>query len=132
MIRLLMLLTHLTLLLGVASAGEVTFPKTNGIYTAKLGVICTTRESYGTIFMMDFDRAEQMIASGDTAAMKKFKAEKRMIDVRAGVVVQIEERIDYKIKVRPKGETVSLWMPAYGVDCGSDSTPDKAKAKKNK
>jgi hypothetical protein len=114
--------------LNSAESG-VTFGKTNGIYTAKPGVMCTTRESYGTIFMMDLDRAGQMISSSDDAAIKKFIAEKRMIYTKAGVVVQVEERIEHKIRVRPKGETVSLWMPSYGVECEVEEKKPAGKTK---
>jgi hypothetical protein len=98
----------------------VTFEKSNGLYTAKPGVMCTTRESYATIFMNDLDRAQNMIRSNDNEAVTKFLTEKRMIWTKAGVAVYVEERINNNIKVRPKGQTEALWMPAHGVDCAGE------------
>jgi len=107
----------LVLCLAATTEPGVPFGKTNGIYTAKTGVTCTTREAYATLFMSDLDRARGMIGSDDNEAIRKFIAEKRMIYTKAGVEVYVEERFEGNIKVRPKGETASLWMPAYGIDC---------------
>jgi hypothetical protein len=123
------------LLVGFAATTEagVTFEKTNGIYTAKPGVVCTTRDSFATIFMNDLDRARNMITSSDNEAIKKFIAEKRMIYTKAGVVVIVERRFDNNIEVGPKGETVSLWMPAHGVECEVEKKEGiKAKEKKQR
>ena len=113
------------LLVGLIGFVGVTFEKTNGIYTAKPGVTCTTRESFATVLMSDLDRARNMISSSDNEAIKKFIAEKRMTWTKVGVVVIVEQRFDNNIKVRPKGETEALWMPAHGVNCEEPDKPNK-------
>jgi hypothetical protein len=118
-------------LVGLIGFAGVTFEKTNGIYTGKPGVTCTTRDSYATILLSDLDRARNMISSSDNEAINKFIAERRMIWTKVGVTVIVEERFDSNIKVRPKGETAALWMPAHGVNCEEPEKPNKAdKAKK--
>jgi hypothetical protein len=127
------------LLVGLIGFAGVTFEKINGIYTAKPGVTCTTRESFATVLMSDLDRARNMISSSDNEAIKKFIAEKRMTWTKDGVIVIVEQRVEQRddniinIKVRPKGETEALWMPAYGVNCEEPEKPNKAdKAKKSR
>src|SRR5688572_26570254 len=76
--------------------------------------------------MSDLDRARNMSTSSDNEAIKKFIAEKRMTWTKVGVVVIVEQRFDNNIKVRPKGETEALWMPAHGVNCEEPDKPNKA------
>ena len=121
------------LLVGLIGFAGVTFKKTNGIYTAKPGVTCTTEDAFATVLLTDLDRAKNMINSNDNEALKKFVAERRMIWTKVGVTVIVEQRLDNNIKVRPKGETAALWMPAYGVNCEEPEKPNKAdKAKKTR
>jgi hypothetical protein len=95
---------------------------THGYYTAHVGAQCTTLEhGLAAIYLRDLTLAGAIMKVDDDAALKQMLDTKRVVATRPGVKVQIIERIEdgarTVLEVRPAGQSGTLWMLTYDVEC---------------
>jgi hypothetical protein len=127
------LITGTILLWAATATAGTTLSATNGVYTAKPGVECTTRENaWAALWFHDFDMAKRMILSRDIDAFMKMEKDRRVIELKTGLPVIIETRHEARVEVRPKGQTFTLWMSPVWVECPVASTPNPNAAAKRR
>jgi len=81
---------------------------------------CTTKAGYpAAIYEADLNRAFNCILSKDYVALTKLIESGRVIMLRAGVVVMTEDYKFFKgiVKIRPRGENLTVWTNIEAVDC---------------
>ena len=79
----------------------------------------TTKSGYcGSVYLSDLKTFIRYIIAADGVAMDKLIASKRVIRLKAGLKVQIVDRAEWGtlIKIRPKGETVTVWTVIEAVE----------------
>jgi hypothetical protein len=81
---------------------------------------CVTKSGYpAAMTESDLDKAIDCAVANDKVALAKLIESGRAIILRAGVVVYNEETKLFKgkVKIRPKGETFSLWTVIEAINC---------------
>jgi hypothetical protein len=90
---------------------------------ATIGAKCTTRAgAFAALMYFDAEKMTRMFLAQDAAAIQKMITENRVIMLKVGLPMFVEQRADRLAEVRRQGETFTVWMYGYDLDCPSAMT----------
>jgi hypothetical protein len=113
-------------LLGLAAVAPVWADVGNGVTRAIVGATCVTRDDWLVgASPEDLRLAWRLVQEEDAEALTKLVTEARVRFTTAGLTVFVVGRGGDMVEARPKGEVLTLWFIAHGLDC---PTPEKTPA----